>query len=54
MYRLVYYLKRADGSLYNGTIVAGYAYAPRGVCEGHKKHIKHTTHRFGVLKVEKI
>jgi len=54
MYKLVYYLKRPDGSLFNGTIVAGYACAPRGVCEGHKKQIKHTTHRCGVLKVEKI
>jgi len=54
MCKLVYYQKRADGTLYNGTIVPGYHCAPRAVCNSHKNSIKNTTHRLGVLKVEKV
>lgn len=54
MYKLVYYQKRADGSLFNGTIVQGFASAPYGVCNAAKKRLKNTTHRLGVLKCEKI
>lgn len=54
MYKLMYYQKRPDGTLFNGTVVAGYECAPYGVCNGRKNIIKHTTHRLGVLKIEKV
>jgi hypothetical protein len=54
MYKLVYYLKRPDGSLFNGTIVSGCACAPYGVCAAKKTEVKNTTHRSGALKIEKI
>jgi len=54
MYKLIYYQKKPDGTLFNGTIVPGFGSAPSGVCYAAKKRLSNSTHRLGVLKVEKI
>lgn len=54
MYKLIYYQRDTNGKLVNGQIVAGYNYATRAACNAQKFRIKNTTHRMGVLKIEKL